>query len=134
MVVWVVLADERSKSQFSIYNCSLLRSVSVSFQLCSAPYPSLTAVLCLINMLVYPFLLREGETGFLSRSFQTGICVPAPWLLTLLLIFSFFSNSCGNDRDCFYVPGICEQTGAVACLNPADTSAFPSHPLNWNST
>lgn len=29
---------------------------------------------------------------------------------------------------------ICEHTGAVTNLNPAGTSAFPIHPLNWNST
>lgn len=29
---------------------------------------------------------------------------------------------------------VCEYTGAVTNLNPAGTSAFPIHPLNWNST
>lgn len=52
----VFLADEESKSCVSIYNYTLLKSVSISLQLCSVLYPSLTSVLCFINVLVYPFI------------------------------------------------------------------------------
>lgn len=93
----VFLADKGSKSPVSICNYSLLKSVSVSFQLCSAVYPSLTSVLCFINVLVYPFVLRDSGIGFLSCSFQTGICIPSQWLANFLfLVFCFFNNSCVN--------------------------------------